>query len=280
MKVRNCLFSKLLPTSLSNNGCRFAAFVVFTAVCLPVRSDSLMLAGAVDYWQYREFSSEGRELDREQGIVPAMALELNLVLLSNGSFVAGASQAEGDLAYDGKTQTGRELHTTTEEQLSTSYAGWEQRFALAWSLSAGWYSSRWVRGIRATQDTVALNETYRWQGPLLKLRKNWKSERYDYSLTSELRYRQTGTLVVDLAAQGFGRPEIPLQGGGSVTLIAEAGYRITPQWRVAGGPALEWRYFPRSENVSAASAGSRILLAEPASRLLRLSGNVSLTYYW
>ncbi|WP_430461832.1 hypothetical protein ACQUQU_03325 [Thalassolituus sp. LLYu03] len=254
-----------------------AVLVAAPAVC---SANSLSAQWQQDYRLYKEFSESGHELDRESGWLPALALSGEGDLSDAVSVSAGLRVSDGRLNYQGQTQNGSALNTQAgavyqEQQLGLGYttAGYG-----VWS--GGLYRQRWSRDIRPTTASAQLKEFYDWYGPWLAATAHWQKESWQGSVRLEGRYRFAGQLTLDLQEQGLGKPDITLQGGGSLRLLNHAQFALSRYWSLSLSAGLEGARYPRSETVDVRS-GSRIIhLAEPESLEWRLQLGAGADFVW
>jgi hypothetical protein len=114
---------------------------------------------------YKEYDDQGVLLDREDGPLPGVVVELG----KNRQFVSGALRFEifdGLVDYDGQTQSGIPIVTKTDERITTIEALLRikvKRLAKnEATIFTGLGHREWRRNIRATNITSSLFEAYRW----------------------------------------------------------------------------------------------------------------------
>lgn len=137
-------------------------------------------AGLMDR-RLSERTANGATLVLETGPVAQVQVQLQRALGSGGAFALRATGIGGDLHYDGQTQAGVPLATTTrhvEGGLDVLWRPWQpQAWGEAW-LSGGWLGNR--RHIYGTPTAGGLLETShallfgaRWRSPALAAR-DWR----------------------------------------------------------------------------------------------------------
>jgi len=128
------------------------------------------LGVALRHFDYREFSTSDRLLDRERGIIPGVFFELSSV---RGRLRGGVSLARfsGEVDYTGQTNLGLPVSTVTAERMVTlrPWLGWDSEYGgTALQPYVGLGAHRWERDIRPTvlangTPVSGLFEVYAWQ---------------------------------------------------------------------------------------------------------------------
>ncbi len=128
-----------------------------------------------------ERSALGGNLLTETGPMAQVQLEATRPLDGGGALAARAHLAGGALEYDGRTQAGAPLTTTTRQYEGGADLLWRPHAPAAWGeawLSAGWLANR--RLIRGTSIAGGLDELssamlagVRWRSPALAPAAGW-----------------------------------------------------------------------------------------------------------
>ncbi|HEY7772293.1 MAG TPA: hypothetical protein VIC26_03875 [Marinagarivorans sp.] len=149
---------------------------------------------------YRELNDDGSALIQEQGRVNGVSLAYKWSVARPFSVALSGSLDSGLLDYDGKTQIGVPLSTTTQykHQKISVLAAYDNATAFgAFGLYTGIERPFWQRSIQATQLSAAIDVDYEWwQGKLggyikNELAKTWSLlVKYDYS-TNDVGFLQS-----------------------------------------------------------------------------------------
>ena len=121
---------------------------------------------------YKEFDDAGRLLDREDGTLPGVAL--NLARAEGNWTLSGRfTWHAGDVLYDGQTNTGVPVRSRTDENILDSSLLIERRMrvlqdSIPLALYGGIGYRYWERDIRPTRTAAGqavdgLSEIYRWR---------------------------------------------------------------------------------------------------------------------
>ena len=233
---------------------------------------------------YREFADSGRELNREDGILPGVRLTAHasrdLVFLRLDASLHG-----GTVDYDGETQTGRPLSSETDTRLIT-IAAEVGRWADAsrrWAAFARLANRTWDREIQATGNVQGLNEEYRWIEAGVGLRRAWPREdagAWQHELAGMLVLTLDGSVFVELSAlEGRDWEDERLDLGD------EAGLRLRyTATRDLGArtlrvePYLEYWEFGRSDTEPIGGSPGGFTVYEPRSESYRLGLVVALAF--
>ncbi|MBI3903995.1 MAG: hypothetical protein HY306_13805 [Nitrosomonadales bacterium] len=118
------------------------------------------------HFDYREFKDAGSQFNRESGFIPGVALTLGRAN-KDWDVLGRFSYNSGTVGYDGKTQSGLPILTSTEETLYDFSAQMGRRFFLGPEIipvriygEIGY--RQWKRDIHSTPVATGLLETYQW----------------------------------------------------------------------------------------------------------------------
>jgi hypothetical protein len=100
-----------------------------------------------------ETTASGATLLTERGPMLQLQLRADRPLASGGALAARLMAAGGDLDYDGQTQSGAPLTTTTRQSELGADLLWRPHAPAAWG--EGWLSLGWLGNRRAIQSTPA-----------------------------------------------------------------------------------------------------------------------------
>ncbi len=141
----------------------------------PQEGSEIEIGAAVLNFGYKEFSENGKLLDREDANIPGTMLRFSHPR-KPFLFAGEVSYYGGDVVYDGQTNTGIPITTRTGERIVDTAVRaeyWEATPAgFNYALYAGAGYRRWERDIRPTHTAAGvpvsgLFETYQWWFGLL-----------------------------------------------------------------------------------------------------------------
>ena len=170
-------------------------------------------------FDYEEFEDNGDSFNRETGLIPGVALSLSGIEGSFSNTVSFESY-DGQVDYDGQTQAGTPHQTDTDETLLRLY------YRLDWSPESDGNSvygkiawQQWDRDILPANNVMGLFEQYRWWSYEVGLSSSLYADDINkWQLEFGVSKTDNGTIEIDLADQGFGRPELNLGDGLGVTV--------------------------------------------------------------
>lgn len=233
------------------------------------------------YFDYQETGDAGQVLNEETGDIPGVYIAWSPDLGSRLWLRLEASYASHSLTYDGQTQAGAPLTTSTHERL-IHYDGrvggqWFQgNLAVRPYLSARY--QRWDREIQPTPTTLGLNEYYRWWEAGAGVESCSHGWSWAAEACLDLGVFRTTAAEVEVAL-GNDPDNYPVlePGGGS-------GYRVQLRW---SPPALSqlvvslyhaaWD-FERSDSELVNLGLARLRIHEPASEASRQGIRVALRF--
>ncbi|HUH57006.1 MAG TPA: hypothetical protein VL020_00610, partial [Pseudomonadales bacterium] len=123
----------------------------------------------------------------------------------------------------------------------------------------------WDREIRATADSVLLNEYYRWFGPVLELGWFKQYQRIKLEVAGSVA-SLNGDLVVDLTHAGLNKPKLYLRNGYEVAASLQLSYQLSQRWALQLKHNQGYRYFPATAYVTDRRGFNEATLNEPKSK--------------
>ena len=224
------------------------------------------IAAELMHFDYEETDLLGNTLNRETGYIPGLTVAASQPYRSIHNSVA-LSVYDGQVDYDGRTQSGQPHQTTTEQNII------RLQYRLDWS-PAGTdgafygkaYWQQWDRDIQPNNGVLGLFERYRWwsieAGAVVPF-----IQQNRHSLLLELGVLATtnGTITIDLTGAGFGNQSLDL--GNSFGFSGGLNYQIMLSHNngLRFGVQLNSWEFGRS-NSKTISDGSRVItITEPDS---------------
>ena len=241
---------------------------------LTVAADSLAtdlrFAAELMHFDYEETGISGNTLNQETGFIPGITLAATQPYRGlDNTFEF--SLYDGEVDYDGQTQTGQPHQTMTEQSI------YRLLYRLSWSPQSTEgafygkvYWQQWDRDIRPNNGVTGLFERYQWwtleagvQVPFIKDEKQ--------KLLLELGALTTfnGTILIDLDELGFGEPTLDL--GNGVGFAGELKYELIRSGNSSflfGIQVKRWE-FGRSNSKTVSDGGDLITITEPDSTTLQ-----------
>lgn len=129
----------------------------------PVRLD---VGFSLLHFDYREFKDDGSQFNRESGYIPGVVLSIGRAA-GDWDILGKFSYHTAAISYDGKTQSGTQILTSTNETLyDLSIQLGKQLFLTQEIMPVRLYGEighrQWGRDIRSTPNATGLLETYKW----------------------------------------------------------------------------------------------------------------------
>jgi len=241
-------------------------------------------------FDYREYDDAGKLLDRENGTLPGVVLGLARIE-GNWSLNGRFSWHNGNVLYDGQTNTGVPVRSRTDENIMNTSVSLERRIGAstdAWQLAfyGGVGYRFWARDIRATstssgQPVDGLSEIYRWRyfflgGKTLLYRTGMCDWRLDLQLfrpiepTIEVDYRgRNENFTLDLGARTGWRLALPWE------------YRLNQRAHLKIEPYMEGWELGRSPTQTLVSNGVPAgTVYEPRSGTRNVGVNLGVRYFF
>lgn len=151
----------------------FVFFIIFALAFFPPEfayaestNNYIHIGMGIQDFGYKEFNEQGVLLNREDGLVPGVKIEMG----KNWQDFSGElcfKLFDGVVDYDGQTQSGIPLRTDTDERIITFEGLLRYKLRLSpqnnANLIAGIGHREWRRDIRGTGIVSGLFEIYRWK---------------------------------------------------------------------------------------------------------------------
>ncbi len=258
------------------------SLVAGTAAAADQRAGGYVEAGASWlYFNYQETGSAGQVLNEETGDIPGVYVAWSSVFGSYAWARLEASYASHSVTYEGQTQAGAPLTTSTHERL-IHYDGrvggqWLQTaIAVRPFLSVRY--QRWDREIQPTASSLALNEYYRWWEAGVGVESCGSGWSWAAEVCLDLGVFRTTAAEVEVAL-GSDPDNYPVlePGDGS-------GYRVQLRWSPPASSHLvvslfhaAWD-FDRSDSELVRLGFAQLRIREPASEASRQGVRVALRF--
>jgi hypothetical protein len=201
--------------------------LTFCLLALPAitQATDLRLAAELMNFDYEETDAYGNTLDTETGYIPGFTVAASQPYRSIDNTLEFSIYG-GDIDYDGQTQAGQPHQTTTEETI------YRLLYRLSWSpedsngaFYGKAYWQQWDRNILPANNVQGLFERYQWltleagvQVPFIT------DEKQNLLLELGMLTTLNGTIMVDLAASGYGKPKLDL--GNGIGFSGEVKYEL------------------------------------------------------
>lgn len=269
---------KSLITNTGKNVC----FILCCLLSQQLTADtSIEAAAKVLYFNYEEFDLSGESLNKETGFLPGFSISSTSALTSTSHSIS-FELYDGQVDYDGQTQSGVPHTTLTDETLYRLF------YKLNWLPSEDKHSiytkvswQHWDRDILPANTISGLYEQYQWWaievGFSLSL---YEKDSNAWLLDLGISKVFDGTIVVDLETQGFGSPKLQLgDGSGFSTALM---YRHTLNENSELGLSLAHQYwtFGRSNDGTITDGTNTFTIAEPRSKSNHTSLSLNYIYHF
>ncbi|MDX1756123.1 MAG: hypothetical protein R3175_08705 [Marinobacter sp.] len=246
-----------------------------------VFADSLELGANWLYFDFQEESPSGQTLNQEQGDLPGVYLAWQQGVGHRFWLGLEAGYNRGKVEYDGQTQAGVPLATTTHQRLVhyDGRAGMRvEGGTLTWSPYLMARYQRWDRSIQASGLSLGLDEFYRWWETGAGLRTCAPARAWSSNLCLDLAVFRTHSAAVTVVAQALpgGEPELSVGDG--------EGYRVRIHWSPPPWPEVTVSVFREAWDFGAgdeerARLGRFLVrIREPASTSVRQGIRVGMTF--
>lgn len=253
---------------------------VFT-ISTSTQAVDLRIAAELMHFDYEETDMSGNILNQETGFMPGLtiAAEQPFHRIDN-SFEF--SVYDGQIDYDGRTNTGLPHQTTTEESI------YRLLYKLSWSplstkaaLYGKAYWQQWDRDIQPNNGVQGLFERYQWwtieAGATLPF---IQTDNQNLLLELGLLTTFNGTILIDLSNAGFGSPVLDL--GNSVGFSGELIYRLRQSQysSLQFGVQFKTWEFGRSNSKTLSNGSSTITIFEPDSTTIQTTLSASYIHHF
>lgn len=146
----------------------------------------LTLSPSLLYFDYTEFGTTNKVLDRELGWLPGLEADLSHTFTSGWSINVFSAYYQGTVDYTGQTQSGTPLTTDTGTKFFRLGGRVKKDIYKNIHLYVGAQQHRWDRDIKDTSIASGIDETYRWL-------------EYSIGLDSDIFINQNNLINVDIA---------------------------------------------------------------------------------
>ena len=231
----------------------------------------LSLSPSLFRFDYSEFSTRDRLLNREMGWLPGIDLRLNHTINTDWSFDVYGAYFLGTVNYAGETQSGRPASTKTKTDLLRIGGQVNRKLYEKTQLFLGARLHRWDRNIQNSSDVTGLDETYKWREYSIGLNSYIYKNTND-TLSVEVAYLliRNATMHVDLSRIDYGSATLDLSDGTGGRLKISWDRQHVKNTRYGVSFVVEGWEYGRS-NTKQTQGGSIVaLVTEPRSETLNV----------
>lgn len=245
------------------------------STALSAADTQFIISPALLHFDYTEFSTSDKVLDRETGWLPGVEARLNHALPSDWSIALYTSYYQGTVNYDGQTQSGTPHTTDTGTNFFRLGAQLEKIILENTSLFISAQSHQWERDIQDSNNISGITESYDWleysAGINYRLNINNKDS---LELTAGLLITRNAEIYVDLSRVNLGTTTLDIGDGTGGRLKLDWYRQHSEPMQYGLGLFFEAWDFGRS-NTRATEGGSNIVnVTEPRSE----TRNIGLTF--
>lgn len=257
-------------------------YSLFLACCLtPFVSYAVEIGMSAElmYFNYEEFDTSGNSLNKENGLLPGLTLLASQAHQAINNTVE-ISIFDGEVDYDGQTQSGQPYRTNTDETI------YRFLYKISWSpennkgaFYAKTYWQQWDRNILPNNGVSGLFERYQWwsfEAGIQTLL--YKNDRHDLLFELGVLKTTNGTIKIDLSNSGYGTPILDL--GDDIGFNGALNYRIN--FGQNSNLQFGFRYtnwgFGRSNSRTLSNGSNTITIVEPESTSYQTTATVSYIY--
>lgn len=245
---------------------------IFFSVLLVALSPSVFANNFLDIsvlnskFNYQEYSTNDTKLNTETGFLPGVLARYGYTYENLGINLM-IEYHNGNANYQGISQTGAALHSTTDEQLID--LGVEPLW-YPFSPGLGVYTKfqwiEWQRHIQPTNQTISLHETYQWQnieaGIISPILENGKQS---LELKLGVSHSNNGQVAVNLTSLGYGKPIVDLGDGTGFSITLNYNLELKNANKIILGLVHKQWAFSRGIGQSISNNNSAITITEPKS---------------
>ena len=239
----------------------------------------LTVSPSLLHFDYTEFSTTGRVLDRELGWLPGIDARLAHSFTESWSINIHGAYYRGRVDYDGSTQQGIPHSTDTMTRLTRFGARAERVIYKKTSLFIGAQAHRWNRNIQDNNNISGISETYKWLEYNLGLNSYIYINQKDI-LSFEAAYLLTrnATIDVDLSRVDLGTATLNIGDGSGGRLALN--WKRTSENNFNYGLSLfyeAWN-FGRSNTKRTSGGASSVFVTEPRSETRNIGLKFNIEY--
>ncbi|MDH3342460.1 MAG: hypothetical protein OEM07_01930 [Gammaproteobacteria bacterium] len=246
--------------------CFYLIFLYLTLSADLKAETQLSIAPALLFFDYTEFGFDDSVLNNETGTIPGVQLHLNTAINDQLNIELELTRYDGDVAYNGYSQSGTAINTTTDEnilryglRIITPLFDNTEIF-LATSMH------QWKRDIQGKGSILGIFEKYQWQEIAAGIKTRFQINKHDsWSAEVALLKIINPDMYIDLSEADLGSTTLKLN--------AETGARFQLSWlRTSSNNRsyeisafYEMRDFDMSDSGATSGGASSVSVYEPRS---------------
>lgn len=257
------------------------ALTCIASVAADTYAFDLGIAAEMMHFDYEETDNFGNTLNQETGLIPGFTLAAAQPYHSiDNTFEI--SIYDGQVDYDGQTQSGRPHETTTEETI------YRLLYKLSWSpessqsaLYGKAYWQQWDRDIQPKNGVQGLFERYQWwsleagvQLPFVR------TDSQDLSLELGMLTTFNGTIMIDLTEAGYGNHTLDLANDFGFSGELKYRYRQARHSSLQLGVQVKTWDFGRSNSKTVTNGINFISITEPDSTTVQTTLSASYIHHF
>jgi hypothetical protein len=240
---------------------------------------SLIISPSLQHFDYTEFSTTDRVLDRETGWLPGVEASLNQAITPDWSFNINTSYYQGTVDYSGETQQGVAHITDTDTGLFSIGARLNLLIHHNIKIFAGAQARQWDRDIKDNNKVSGVDETYRWREFNVGVNTAFTILQQDrLSLEASLLLIRDATIFVDLSRVNRGTTTLDLGDDTGARFKLSWSRQYNNQINYGLGLFVETWQFGRSNTRQTQNSSTITFVTEPRSETLNTSLHLNIEY--
>lgn len=255
----------------------FAALI--TASTSAYAKEQFTLSPSLIHFDYAEFSTTDKLLNRELGWLPGIETRLRYPIGSRLLIDAHTSYYRSSVDYVGQTQSGVPHNTDTRTSLFRLGARAELAIYQDINLFFSAQSHRWKRGIKDSNNISGIDETYQWLEYSIGFSSSIiTSDKNTLILEAGLLATRQVSMDVDLSRVGLGAAELDLGNGTGTRLSLLWRPHFKDNFRYGIDVFFESWEFGRSNTKRTEGGASSVFVTEPRSETQNIGLKLNLEY--
>lgn len=264
--------------SIRSNTCFFLCCLLSQSLYADIRIDA---ATKVLRFNYEEFDLSGKSLNKETGFLPGFSISSTKALAST-SHTISFELYDGQVDYDGQTQSGVPHTTLTDETLYRLF------YKLNWFPSEDGHSiytkvswQQWDRDILPANNVSGLYEQYQWLAfevgfSVAIYEKNANTWLLDLGAAKVF----DGSIMVDLETQGFGKPKLQLGNGSGFSAALMYQRSLNQKSNLSLTLTHQYWTFGRSNDEAISDGVTTLIITEPRSESNHTALSLHYSYHF
>lgn len=255
----------------------FAALI--TAPTSSYANGQFTLSPSLIHFDYAEFSTANKLLDRELGWLPGLETRLRYPPGSRLLIDVHSAYYRSSVDYVGQTQSGTPHNTRTRTSLARLGARAELTLYPDINLFFSAQSHRWKRGIKVSNDISGIDESYQWLEYSIGFNSSIiTSDKHVLILEAGLLATRQASMDVDLSRVDLGSAELDLGNGTGTRLSLLWRQHFQDNFRYGVNVFFEAWEFGRSNTKPTAGGASSVFVTEPRSETRNIGLKLNLEY--